>query len=159
MRVDYMNKFNVCAVLLILMFSINSHADEKPFLTVDELVENGYTILSGLQVLEIMSNHSIKVIDIETDAVTISTKDKSNADMDRKFVEKKSDKAPSLLDVRLMARAPALEGKIERKVEGDELVSTDGVRTYRYRLYKKQEKIYAVRDIDFGNVFFEVEVK
>ncbi|NOQ89080.1 MAG: hypothetical protein GQ550_09170, partial [Gammaproteobacteria bacterium] len=90
-----MNKFNVCAVLLILMFSINSHADEKPFLTVDELVENGYTILSGLQVLEIMSNHSIKVIDIETDAVTISTKDKSNADMDRKFVEKKSDKAPS----------------------------------------------------------------
>jgi len=154
-----MNKFNVCAVLLITMFSINVFADEKHFLTVDELVNNGYILLSGQQVLEIMNNHTIKVVDIETDAVTVSRNDKSGAAMDRKFVETKSDKASTLLDTRLLARAPALEGKIERKVVGDELIATDGVRTYHYKLYKKQEKIYAVRDIDYGNVFLEVEVK
>ncbi|GMR01235.1 MAG: hypothetical protein BMS9Abin19_0601 [Gammaproteobacteria bacterium] len=154
-----MNKFNVCVVLLITMLSVNVCADEKHFLTVDELVDNGYILLSGEQVLEIMGNHTIKVVDIETDAVTISRNDKSGAVMDRKFVETKNDKASSLLDARLLARAPALEGKIEREVVGDELIATDGVRTYHYKLYKKQEKIYAVRDIDHGNVFFEVEVK
>jgi len=159
LRVNCMNKFNVCALLLISIFSINAFADEKHFLTVDELVENGYILLSGQKILEIMGNHTIKVVDIETDAIAISKNDKSNATMDRKFVETKSDKAASMLDVRLMARAPALEGKIERKVAGDELIATDGVRSYHYRLYKKQEKIFAVRDIDHGNVFFEVKVK
>lgn len=154
-----MNKFNIFTVLLITVFSIDSHAEEKHFLTVDELIESGYSLLSGQQILEIMTNNTIKVVDIETDAVSISKNDESNTDMDRKFVETKSDKASYFLDPRLMARAPPLEGKIERKVTGDELIATDGVRTYHYRLYKKQERIFAVRDIDSGNVFFEVEVK
>jgi len=132
-------------------------------LTVDELVDSGYSLLSGQQILEIMTNHTIKVVDIETDAVSISKNDESNTDtdidIDRKFVETKSDKASYFLDPRLMARAPPLEGKIERKVIGDDLIATDGVRTYHYRLYKKQERIFAVRDIDSGNVFFEVLVK
>ena len=154
-----MNRFNIYTVLLITVFSINSHADEKTFLTVEELVDNGYSLLSGQQILEIMTNHTIKVVDIETNAVSISKNDESNTDMGRKFVETKSDKASYFLDPRLMARAPPLEGKIERKVAGDELIATDGVRTYHYRLYKKQERIFAARDIDNGNVFLEVEVK
>ena len=154
-----MNKFNIFAVLFILIFSISSYADEKPFLTVDEIIGDGYKLLSGLQILDIMNNHTIKVVDIETGSVSISKNDSSNDAIDRKFVETKSDKSTAFLDARLMARAPALEGKIERKVVGDELVSTDGVRTYRFRLYRKQEKIFAVRDIDHGNVFFEVKVK
>ena len=154
-----MNNLNVCAVLLLTMFSVNAYADEKRFLTVDELVENGYILLSGEQLLEIMNEHTIEVVDIETDAVTISKSDKFRDAMDRKFEETKSDKASSLLDARLMARAPMLEGKIDRKAVGDELIATDGIRTYHYRLYKKQERIYAVRDIDHGNVFLEVKVK
>ena len=154
-----MNKLNVFAVLLMLTFPVNSYADEKPFLTVDEIIADGYKLLSGLQILDMMNNNTIKVVDIETGVVSISRNDSFNDAMDRKFVEKKSDKASAFLDSRLMARAPALEGKIERKVVGDELVSTDGIRTYRFRLYKKQEKIFAVRDIDHGNVFFEVKVK
>lgn len=159
MRVDYMNKFNVCAVLLILMFSINSHADEKPFLTVDEIIADGYKLMSGLQILDIMNNHTIKVVDIETGAVSISKNDSLNDSLDRKFIEKKSDKLSTLLDPRLMARAPPLDGKIERRVVGDELIATDGVRTYHYRLYKRHERIFAVRDIDHDNVFFEVKVR
>ncbi len=154
-----MNRIKICTVLLLAVLSMSSVADEKPFLTVDELVDTGYTLLSGQQIMQIMAGRTIRVVDIETDAVTISEKGIASAAMDRKFVEKKSDKASSLLDPRLMARAPALEGKIERKVIGDELISTDGVRTYHYRLYKKHDKIFAVRDIDYGNVFFEVVVK
>lgn len=152
-----MNKFNVCAALLITIFSINVSAGEKVFLTVDELINNGYVLLSGQQILEIMQNRTIKVVDIETAAETVSEKSKSHDGMNRKFAETKSDKASTLLDPRLMARAPALEGRIERKVVGDELIATDGIRTYHYRLYKKLDKIFAVRDIDHGNVFFEVK--
>ncbi len=147
----------IYGVLLIAILSINAQADSSKFLTVDELVDRGYKVVSGLQIHEMMANHTIRVIDIETDAEIVSNKKSSEEAMDRKFVEKKSDKASLLLDTRLMARAPALEGEIERKVVGDQLVSTDGLRTYRYRLYEKEGRIFAVRDIDHGNVFFEVK--
>lgn len=154
-----MNKIKIGVLLLLAVFSANSVADEKPFLNVDNLVDAGYTLLSGQQIMEIMADRTIRVVDIETDAVTVSEKDQSKSAMDRKFVETKSDKATTLLDPRLMARAPALEGRIERKVVGDELIASDGVRSYHYRLYKKHDKIFAVRDIDSGNVFFEIVIK
>ncbi len=154
-----MIKIRACTVLLITMLSTSIYAGKTAFLTVTELVDSGYTLLSGLQILEIMENNTIQVVDIETDAVVVSKSDDASAAMDRKFVEKKSGSASSSFDARLMARAPALEGKIDRRVAGDELISTDGVRTYHFRLYKKQERIFAVRDIDNGDVFFEVEVK
>ena len=159
LRVEHMNILNVCRILLLSIFAVSANADERHFLTVDELVENNYVLLSGQQILEIMNQHSIKVVNIETEAVTVSMNDSNSANIDREFVEKKSGKASSFLDPRLMARAPRLEGKVERKVVGDELIATDGVRTYHYRLYKKQDKIYAVRDIDNGNVFLEVKIK
>lgn len=154
-----MNKFKIYLVIMVLFFSINIHADEKQFLTVNELVENGYTRLTGQQIIEVMNNNKIKVVDIETEAISISKHDESDVAMDREFKETKKDKASFFLDSRLMARAPALEGKIERKVVGDELVSTDGVRTYHYSVYEKQGRMFAVRDIDNGNVFFEIELQ
>jgi len=143
-------------VLLLLFLSLEICADEKQFLSLDDLVGHGYVQLSGQKILEIMNNKQIKVIDIETDAVTISKHEKFEEGMDREFKATKGDKASFFLDSRLMARAPPLEGKIERKVVGDELVSTDGVRTYHYRVYEKEGRMFAVRDIDSGNVFFEV---
>jgi len=146
-------------LVLLMLFSIKVAADENPFLTVAELVKNGYAQLTGQQLYEIMNKNEIRIVDIETDAVTISEHEKSDSVMDRKFEETKSDKASYFLDSRLMARAPALQGTIKRKVVGDELVATDGVRTYNYSVYEKQGRMFAVRDIDNGNVFFEVEVK
>ncbi|VAW51089.1 hypothetical protein MNBD_GAMMA05-966 [hydrothermal vent metagenome] len=64
-----------------------------------------------------------------------------------------------MLNPRLLARAPPLEGKLEQKVAVDALVVTDGLRTYRYSIYKKQNELYAVRDIDNGDVFYRVIVK
>jgi hypothetical protein len=154
-----MNKFKYYVVLLAVFISVNTYAEEKAFLTVQELIDNGYVQLSGQKIIEIMNNNKIKVVDIETEAVSISRYEASDVAMDREFKETKSDKTSYFLDSRLMARAPALEGKIERKVVGDELVSTDGVRTYSYRIYEKQGRMFAVRDIDHSNVFFEVELK
>lgn len=159
LRVNPMKKCNIFVALLMIVFSNNAYTEEATFLTVDEIIADGYQLLSGLQILDIMNNHTIKVVDIETGAVSISKNDNLNDAIDRKFTDKKADKLSSMLDPRLMARAPPLDGKIERRVVGDELVSTNGVRTYHFRLYKKQEKIYAVRDIDHGDVFFEVMVK
>ena len=156
LRVNDMKKRNIFAALLMIVFANNVYADEAGFLTVDEIVADGYELMSGLQILDLMNNYKIKVVDIETGAVSVSKNDNLNDAIDRKFTDKKGDKPSSMLDPRLMARAPPLDGKIERRVVGDELISTNGVRTYHFRLYKKQEKIYAVRDIDYGNVFFHI---
>lgn len=152
-----MKRLNSC-VLVLLLFSAVSYAGEKSFLTVDELVKHGYTPLSGQKIIEIMNDYEIKVVDIETEAVSISKKDNKTG-IDREFKETKSNKASFFLDTRLIARAPPLEGKITRKVVADELVATDGVRTYSYTIYENEGRMFAVRDIDAGNVFFEVQLK
>ncbi len=159
LRVNDMKKRNIFAALLMIVFANNVYADEAGFLTVDEIVADGYELMSGLQILDLMNNYKIKVVDMGPGAVSVSKNDNLNDAIDRKFTDKKGDKPSSMLDPRLMARAPPLDRKIERRVVGDELISTNGVRTYHFRLYKKQEKIYAVRDIDYGNVFLEVKVK
>jgi hypothetical protein len=146
-------------LVLLALFSVGTYAAEEEFLTVDELVKQGYVKLSGERILEIMNKHKIKVVDIETDAVSISKSEDAKAGMEREFKETQSDKASFFLDSRLIARAPSLDGKIERKVVGDALVATDGVRTYNYTLYEKDGRMFAVRDIDAGNVFFEVQLK
>jgi hypothetical protein len=146
-------------LVLLALFSVGTYAAEEEFLTVDELVKQGYVKLSGERILEIMNKHKIKVVDIETDAVSISKSEDAKAGMEREFKEAQSDKVSFFLDSRLIARAPPLDGKIERKVVGDALVATDGVRTYNYTLYEKDGRMFAVRDIDAGNVFFEVQLK
>lgn len=154
-----MNNLKIFILVLSALFSVSSHAAEEEFLTVDELVKHGYVKLSGERITEIMINHKIKVVDIETDAVSISKSEDAKAGMDREFKETQSDKASFFLDTRLIARAPPLDGKIERKVVGDALVATDGVRTYNYTLYEKDDRMFAVRDIDAGKVFFEVQLQ
>jgi hypothetical protein len=152
-----MNRLNSC-VLVLLLFSAVSYAGEKSFLTVDELVKHGYIPLSGEKIVEIMNGYEIRVVDIETEAVTISKKENKTG-IDREFKETKSNKTSFFLDSRLIARAPPLEGRITRKVVADELVATDGVRTYSYTIYENEGRMFAVRDIDAGNVFFEVQLK
>jgi len=48
---------------------------------------------TGNRILEIMNNHKIKVVDIETDAVSISKSEDAKAGMEREFKETQSDKA------------------------------------------------------------------
>ncbi len=141
---------------MVLLQTPVAPADEKQFLTVDKLLANGYVKLSGNELFELMKNSVIRVVDIETSAVTISRHDADTVGLERKFSEAKQNKPLYFLDTRLLARAPPLDGNIRRKVDGDELVATDGIRTYRYSVYRKQGRLFAVRDIDHGNVFFEV---
>lgn len=153
-------KLYIATLLIVFSFLSDSvSADEKHFLTVGELINNGYVRLTGLQLATLMEKHVIEVVDIETDAVSISQRGKTEAGMERKFKEVKSDKSLYFLDSRLLARAPALEGKIDRKIVGDELISTDGIRTYHYSVYEKQGQLFAVRDIDHGNVYYRVNLK
>jgi hypothetical protein len=154
-----MKNINGFALVLLALFSVSSHAGEREFLTVDELVEHGYVKLSGERILEIMNKHKIRVVDIETDAVSISKSEDGKAGMDREFTEAEGDKVSYFLDSRLIARAPPLDGNIERKVVADALVATDGVRTYSYSLYEKDGRMFAIRDIDAGSVFFEVQLR
>jgi len=145
---------------LAFLFIVNTvYADEKKFLTVDKLIENGYVKLTGEQIFEFMKKKVIEVTDIETDAISISRHSQSSPGMEREFDDEKAAKSLYFLDTRLLARAPPLEGKIDRRVVGDELVSTDGLRTYKFSVYEKQGRMFAVRDIDYGNVYYQVKFK
>ena len=150
------------AVLLLLVMLLNSaNAEEVNFLTVDELIESGYVQLTGLQLIELLKQHKIEVRDIATEAVSHSMR----AETDTKSVESRKSEAVKgakpgyFLDPRLIARAPPLEGEPEFKVSEDEMIASDGVRTYHYRFFEKQGKLYGVRDIDHGNVFYQIIVK
>jgi len=166
-KISWLIKGMASLALLAVAQQLNAEEatadNSQSFLTVEKIINGGYSKLSGLQIIELMDKHVIEVVDIETEAVAVSQLEsdagKPEGGMERKFDETKKDKASAFLDTRLLARAPPLEGNIERRVEGDALVATDGVRTYRYRVYEKQGHMYAVRDIDAGYVYFEVRVK
>ena len=159
--IKVMASLALCAVAQQLYAEEVIDNTKKPFLTVEKIIEDGYSKLNGLQIIELMDKHVIEVVDIETNAVAVSQLEpdsgKPESGMERTFDETKKNKASAFLDTRLLARAPPLEGKIERRVEGDALVATDGVRTYRYSVYEKHGHMYAVRDIDAGYVYFEVK--
>ena len=156
-----LDKYGFPGAILLVFSSLFVNADEKHFLTVDELINNGYTQLTGLQLIDLLKENKIEIRDIETDAVSLSTLTKADAGntASRKSKEIKSDKPLYFLDTRLLARAPSLEGEPDYKVVEDKLIATDGVRTYHIKFYENQGKMYGARDIDHGNVFFEIIVK
>jgi hypothetical protein len=157
----YKSKTFFAGPLLFLLLSAwgTVFADEKPFLTVEALLEDGYVQLTGSQLTALLQEHKIEIHDIETDAVYLSTRD-SQADISNSTtVQTKNQSAKKSLDVNLLARAPMLMDDPERKVVGDELISSDGVRTYHIKLYEKQGRILGSRDIDHGDVFFEIRIK
>ena len=151
----------VTVLFLSVVLANNVYAEDAPFLTLDKLVEDGYVQLTGLQLIDLLKQHKVEVRDIATDAVSHSTRIETDADSveSRKSETVKSAKSAYFLDTRLLARAPPLEGVPELTVSEDTMVATDGVRTYRYRFFEKQGKMYGVRDIDHGNVFYEIVVK
>jgi len=158
---SYKNK-NIFAgtLLCLVMFACgNSFADEKQFLTVAALLENGYVQLTGNQLTALLKEHVIEIHDIETDAVYLSTSDNEADKSNSRIEQTKNQAGKKSLDVKLLARAPMLTDDPERKVVGDELISSDGVRTYHIKLYEKQGRIFGSRDIDHGDVFFEIKIK
>jgi len=152
-------------VLLLLLCASPVKAGEKTAaqktLTVDELLASGYRQLNGQQLIELMNTKKIVVTDIATDKVSISGNDGKDG-IAREFRGKKDvaeDKTLYFLDTRLLARAPPLQGDIRRRIIDDELVATDGVRTYHYRVYEKNGRMFAARDIDNGSVYYEVKTR
>ncbi len=156
-------EFINCAITILLSVVLSNHvyAEDAPFITLDKLIDDGYVQLTGLQLIELLKQHQVEVRDIETEAVSHSTRIETDADSveSRKSEAVKSAKSAYFLDTRLLARAPPLEGEPELTVSEDTMGATDGVRTYRYRFFEKQGKMYGVRDIDHGNVFYEIIVK
>lgn len=158
MKVDYSKNIPIGLLLSALLFlSINTYADEKRFLTVDVLLNNGYAQLTGTQLNKLLEQGNIEIHDIETEAVYLSRLDGPDKSNNRKLEQTKSHGTEYILDADLLARAPSLAGQPDYKVVGDELIAEDGVRTYHIRLYQKNERIFITRDIDHGNVFYEIK--
>jgi len=157
----YKFKIGLLSLLLLSASSINSYvfADGEHFLTVDELLKAGFTQLTGLQLIELLNEKEVEVRDIETDAVYISVRNEDGSLDNRKIEKEKSQSMKYLLNAKLLARAPLLSENAKYEVSGDELISKDGIRTYHIKFYEKQGRMFGARDIDNGNVFYELTVK
>jgi hypothetical protein len=141
----------------LLLININAFAVDAKFLTVDVLLANGYTQLTGSQLNELLKTQSIEIHDIETEAVYFSEHDGSDNTNNRKLEQTRGHGAGYLLNAELLARAPSLAGQPDYRIAGNELIAEDGVRTYHIKLYRKNDRIFIARDIDHGNVFYEIK--
>lgn len=150
------NLITRCLPALMFIY-MNAFADDAKFLTVDALLANGYTQLSGAQLNELLKTRSIEIHDIETEAVYFSEHDGSDNTNNRKLEQTRGHGAGYLLNAELLARAPSLAGQPDYRIAGNELIAEDGVRTYHIKLYRKNDRIFIARDIDHGNVFYEIK--
>ena len=122
-------------LLLMLCLSNFSLANSGESLTVDELKNTGYTQLTGLQIIALLNQQRVAVRDIATDAVYISVRNKNGSLDNRKIENDKSPSSKYLFDTELLARAPLLSKNAKYEVLGDELISKDGIRTYKIKFY------------------------
>jgi len=64
-----------------------------------------------------------------------------------------------LTNLEYQSRAPLLAGSGKLQIKGDEIVNSDGIRSFSSRLYKKDNVIMGVRDIDNGRVYLKIIIK
>jgi len=135
----------------LLMISKVAIVNAETPLTMKHL--NGYNIMTGLEISEILLGKTVVLKDLLSEAV-YEIKISQNGLTEKKVITNKSPK--TLTNVEYQARADILSGDVKFSIEGNKIITTDGVRTYISTLYKKGMNIYGVRDVDNESVNFQI---
>jgi len=137
-------------VTFFMMFDVIL-ADNDSRLTLQKL--DGYHIMTGLEISEILLGKTVILKDLLSEAV-YEIKISQDGLTEKKVIKAKSPK--TLTNVDYQARADILSGDVKFAIEGNKIITTDGVRTYIATLYKKGINIYGVRDVDHESVDFQI---
>jgi len=141
----------IILIFLFFMYVNSAIADAKAPLTMNDL--NGYHVMTGIEISEILLGKTVILKDLLSEAV-YEIKISQNGLTEKKIITAKSPK--TLTNVEYQARADLLSGDVKFSIEGNKIITTDGVRTYISTLYKKDRKIYGVRDVDNESVNFQI---
>jgi len=142
---------------IILLISINimifntALAENNNILILQKL--QGYKIMTGIEISEILLGKTVILKDLLSEAV-YEIKINKNGVTEKKTLKTKSPK--TLTNVDYQARADLLKGALKFTIEGNKIITTDGLRTYVSTLYKKDNNIYGVRDVDHESVNFQI---
>jgi len=138
--------------LLLFVQPAIAGKSEKP-LTVEDILADGYKQMTGEQIRAELKQKKLVVLDLNTGAIYEST---TLAGSEREQKKTKEEGLQYLTNPELHGQAPILIGNATYAIEGDNVKSTDGVRSFIISLYRKENRILGARDIDHGNVNFEL---
>ena len=125
-------------------------------LTTNILLSDGYKKMSGEKISKKLVGPTLLILDLLAGSeyeVKLSSSGKS------KLKKIKEDKPGSLTSADYHSRATVLTGQVSFSIAGDNIVTTDGIRSYSSTLYQKDSVILGVRDIDNGFVNFQIKIK
>lgn len=144
-------------IISVLSFLINiAFAGNNESLTLDYLIKNNYQIMSAAEINEIISGNKVILKDLLSKAV-YELKIDGSGTAEKKTISEKSP--ASITSVEYSSRADLLSGDVKLSVKGRNIVITDGIRTYISNLYKKEDNIYVIRDVDNSKVSFKIIIK
>ena len=150
-----MNKLITLLTCLLLATSIDAIEKKGPPL-VKDLLNDNYTEMTPQQFRQQLINKELVIIDLQSGAEYEVTLQQNKTTKLKKI---KEEKPSTLTDPDYQGRPTLLKGDISFKVEGDNFISTDGIRVYTIKLYKKGDKILGVRDVDYGQANFQIKLK
>lgn len=142
------------SVLLISTQVLAQNTDIE--LTVKGLIANGYHKMSGDEIQKQLLNKKLVLIDLDAKSQYEAILLTSGKTKKKKTVK---EHPSTLTDAKFQGRAPILKGPVEYSVKGDAIVTTDGIRTHISTLYKKDDDILGIRDVDNGQVNFRITIK
>ena len=148
---------NILFALMTIFITIPVQASEnKTHLTVSKLLTDGYIRMSEATIRKDLIGPTLIIKDLlagsEYEAIF-------SADGKSQLKKIKEDKAHTLTYADYQGRAPLLTGFNVFTIKGDTVTTTDGIRSFTSILYKKDNVILGVRDIDNGRVYFQIKVK
>ena len=145
----------IILLFVLVNFSVsNSLAESK--LTLTSLEKQHYKEMTGKEISELLLGKTITLKDLLSKAV-YEVKINNEGLTKKKVIKEKSPK--TLTSIEYNSRAALLSDGLEISIKGNKIVTSDGVRTYMSTLYKKQNTIYGVRDIDHDTVNFQIIIE
>ena len=146
--------------LIILLFvlvnlTVSSVMAESK-LTLTSLEKQHYKEMTSKEISELLLGKTITLKDLLSKAV-YEVKINNEGLTKKKVIKEKSPE--TLTSIEYNSRAALLTDGLELVVKGNKIITSDGVRTYMSTLYKKQNIIYGVRDIDHDSVNFQIIIE
>ena len=147
----------ILITLCCLLYAAQLSAVENtPNLSIEYLLKNGYLKMSAEEIHAQLIDKTLTVLDLQAGSKYKAIFLKDGA---RELKKIKEAHPSSLTDAEYQGRAETLTGKASFFLEGDKVISSDGVRTYSILLYQKDDEIYGMRDVDYGHIHFQIKIK
>lgn len=130
--------------------------DNKTSLTASKLLSDGYKKMTSAEIEQQLLGKTLIVLDLQAGS---QYQAKFLKHGQRQLEKIKEAHPKSLTDSEYHGRAPALTGAATFSLRDGKIISSDGIRTYISILYQKNNNILGVRDIDNGQVTFQIKIK